>query len=398
MSTIPHELSDYILDFLHSDRKSLKACSLTCRSWYPTARYHLYCKVYLRSELACRTYLHLLEGAAYLGQFAHYLNISKAIPAISKDIPHEDTRATSWSTLFTSMPNVEMLELSFLEMDNSFHTNLLQNFARTSQLTLQYCRFPTFGDLAAVLLSLPCLRQCTLRSISWETNQTVFTSTATVTERRSAPAGIKALILGRDLDLQVLVEWLLQEHLCGELESVSACCAYEGDVVMLSELLRASAATLKHADLDWYCSSYRGVSPSTAAICPQMTHDPGLDLDVRLPFEFTLAACSSLQTLSLHCPIALHSTVPWVDALLADVNPAQLESITFEIRLLGSMYALDWSHVEELLLQESFKKLQTVSVKVAVWHTATERTLNIEAFMRAHLSKLHSRGMLKFLH
>ena len=39
---LPTELWDYILDHLWSDLHSLKACSLTCRAWRPTTRYHLF--------------------------------------------------------------------------------------------------------------------------------------------------------------------------------------------------------------------------------------------------------------------------------------------------------------------------------------------------------------------
>jgi hypothetical protein len=39
---LPAELTDAIVDFLHSDRRSLSSCSLVCRDWLPTARYHLF--------------------------------------------------------------------------------------------------------------------------------------------------------------------------------------------------------------------------------------------------------------------------------------------------------------------------------------------------------------------
>jgi hypothetical protein len=36
------ELCDYIIDFLHDDEVSLRACSLVCRSWVPASRVHLF--------------------------------------------------------------------------------------------------------------------------------------------------------------------------------------------------------------------------------------------------------------------------------------------------------------------------------------------------------------------
>lgn len=119
--------------------------------------------------------------------------------------------------------------------------------------------------------------------------------------------------------------------------------------------------------------------------------------DVRLPLDFTLAGCSSLQTLVLRCPIALQSKVPWVSALLADTNAAHVNTITLDVRLLGSLQALDWRRMDDILTQGIYKHLRTVEIKVAVWHTATERTYNIESFIQIQLPKIHSRQMLRFV-
>ena len=258
MAAIPNELVDYILDFLHADRKTLKACSLTCRVWYPTARYHLYRQVHLTSPVACETFYQLLqsEETHHLGQFTRYLHISKAIAHATDDKSQDVIDHQRWSSIFSAVPNVEMFQMSFLEMDNTFYTHIVHNFARTTELTLQYCRFPSFGDFATVLLAFPSLERCTLRGISWENGQLAFTHTAP--EQRETQIRIKGLTLGRDIDLQPLVEWLLQERICDELQSIAACCAFESDAAVLGELLRAAAPTLKQVDLDWYCSSYRG--------------------------------------------------------------------------------------------------------------------------------------------
>lgn len=42
LATIPSELVQIILDFLHSDRPSLYSSSLVCHDWVPTTRYHLF--------------------------------------------------------------------------------------------------------------------------------------------------------------------------------------------------------------------------------------------------------------------------------------------------------------------------------------------------------------------
>ncbi|KAF7309049.1 hypothetical protein MKEN_01106500 [Mycena kentingensis (nom. inval.)] len=48
MNTLPSELIDHTIDFLHSDPFSLRACSLVCWSWVPAARFHTFEHVALR--------------------------------------------------------------------------------------------------------------------------------------------------------------------------------------------------------------------------------------------------------------------------------------------------------------------------------------------------------------
>ncbi|KAK0434145.1 hypothetical protein EV421DRAFT_1841651, partial [Armillaria borealis] len=40
--SIPQELLDYILDFLHDDVPTLRTCSLVSHAFLPCSRYHIY--------------------------------------------------------------------------------------------------------------------------------------------------------------------------------------------------------------------------------------------------------------------------------------------------------------------------------------------------------------------
>ncbi|KAF8994000.1 hypothetical protein BDQ17DRAFT_1252314, partial [Cyathus striatus] len=40
--SIPLEIAEMIIDHLHLHTKALKACSLVCRDWVPSTRYHLF--------------------------------------------------------------------------------------------------------------------------------------------------------------------------------------------------------------------------------------------------------------------------------------------------------------------------------------------------------------------
>lgn len=47
---LPTELTDAIIDQLHDDRKALVNCSVVCRRWMKSSRYHLFDKVIVRGE------------------------------------------------------------------------------------------------------------------------------------------------------------------------------------------------------------------------------------------------------------------------------------------------------------------------------------------------------------
>lgn len=255
MSHIPAELSDYIIDFLHDDRLALKACNLTCGKWRPAARYHLYRRVSLLSLRSCDTFSKLLEDSPFLATFARELNISNTSP----DVIHVDNgRAQElhplWSSLLPALIAVRRLEISFLKIDGMFQTSLLHNLKTVTELSIQYCRFPSFFDLVSAVHSFPSLKTCTLRGLSWNESHAQTTSTGTM----GACPRLTKLILGRDLPLEAIVSWFLTQDACQDLIHFSGCCSSAAEAVLLSELLRSASPKLKELEFDWYSSSYSG--------------------------------------------------------------------------------------------------------------------------------------------
>ncbi|KAF8486581.1 hypothetical protein JB92DRAFT_2547039, partial [Gautieria morchelliformis] len=39
---LPGELIDQVIDHLHDDPPSLRACCLTCHAWAPSSRFHIF--------------------------------------------------------------------------------------------------------------------------------------------------------------------------------------------------------------------------------------------------------------------------------------------------------------------------------------------------------------------
>jgi hypothetical protein len=53
----PLETIDMIIDYLHDDKLSLAACSLGCRQWLPSTRFHMFCEF----KLAVDNFIQVLD-------------------------------------------------------------------------------------------------------------------------------------------------------------------------------------------------------------------------------------------------------------------------------------------------------------------------------------------------
>ena len=80
MTRLPPELTDHIIDFLHSNRQALATCAQVHRSWIPSSRLHL-CEVL---NLTCRnisTFINLLySNDSTIEKYAYTLRISSWKP------------------------------------------------------------------------------------------------------------------------------------------------------------------------------------------------------------------------------------------------------------------------------------------------------------------------------
>ena len=61
LTVLAPETIDTIIDYLHSDKQSLFACSLTAKQWLPSSRYHIFSRVHLRPT-NIESFLELIEA------------------------------------------------------------------------------------------------------------------------------------------------------------------------------------------------------------------------------------------------------------------------------------------------------------------------------------------------
>ncbi|KAH9831578.1 uncharacterized protein C8Q71DRAFT_781370 [Rhodofomes roseus] len=79
IASLPPELNDHILDYLHKDSRSLGACALTCRAWLATARYHRFRDIRVETDAKLTALRDLVAPSPALGLVVRRLRIYNSI-------------------------------------------------------------------------------------------------------------------------------------------------------------------------------------------------------------------------------------------------------------------------------------------------------------------------------
>ena len=159
-----------MIDNLWDDEDTLRACSLTCKAFLPTSRYHLFYRVRLGSryiaqrflDTICSTpsptspyqyirHLCLLEGQ----RGSYHLWVNDAL-----------------SLLTTRLLDVTILELESLqwnELDNTGRAMILSGFQRVERLKTIFSKFKTSEQMNQFITSFPSLTHLSCSQTYWET-------------------------------------------------------------------------------------------------------------------------------------------------------------------------------------------------------------------------------------
>lgn len=113
-----------------------------------------------------------------------------------------------------------------------------------------------------------------------------------------------------------------------------------------------------------------------------------------LPDDMSLGSCAGLAELTLVFPVHFSTNLPWVTSLLMTLDATSLRTLTCDIRLLGSIDALDWDGLNAILSSESYRSLETIMFKVNVWPGVHKNLSEVEGIVRARLSAFDKKGMV----
>jgi len=282
---LPVELTDYIIDLLHSDLPSLKACALANRIFLPRARFHLFRTVSVR------------RNGKDPYKLRRYLNVARCI-----------RRVVIHGNLVFEVVNSTLVELGLVE---SLHLIGSDDRWKEIQWTLDRSQFPRFPRLKELSLSRVYFRSLgemmfTLRSfhdlatLSMDFEDIRYTNLPP----RVDPAALAAVQIPLK-DLHMRLNFLN---------------AAPGQVPQV--LVTSAGSTLRHLSLDVLSSPQR--------------------LALSVLDHVNLSNNISLESLEIHLPWYI-SRNPWVagvsqdecqrllHALLSQLNAMSFRTIKFHI-------------------------------------------------------------------
>lgn len=248
-SSLPPELCDYTIDHLYDDAPSLKQCSLTCKSWLPAARFHLFGQAEIHSQNTCDAFYRLLSRTPEIGGLIRQLHISSPVwgPVLCAKVKAEGQQPLIMTPpLFFPFPNVRILSISALTVNMTLHNRWTEGLASVTQLTLHTCFFDNLGQFIDLYHSFPSLETLTLADTRWKSDKPIPSR-----EHPAKAIQLRSLSLGKGLNIPCLVDWLVEQHACSTLTSLSVCCSSHEDVTALSALI-SQAVHLEYCEFHWF--------------------------------------------------------------------------------------------------------------------------------------------------
>lgn len=156
------ELMDYVIDFLHDDPRSLRACSVVRRAWSTSARFHLFETISItRSDQ-----LKNLQDSTVPFRFS---SVQRMLLVGTRAVGNtlEILEAPYWRR-FSHLTRlcITHIGVTSLDEEEKLHDFFL-NFPLLRVLTIGYCDFTSPRAIVKVMQSMPCLFALEIYGTIW---------------------------------------------------------------------------------------------------------------------------------------------------------------------------------------------------------------------------------------
>ena len=202
----PFELFDVVIDFLHDDLKTLRACSLVSREWVASSRFHIFRSVTLHHRTRkgsfstdCRRLFDIVSNSARISSFVKHLEAYGSLPTGVDPEPC----LPSLLRILTSLRTLHILPAptpNSTVVLNSAVVESIRSVVSTSleELKVHACAFPYATDVLRILHSCRYLKALHLLDISFQFDLTGITEDEQWITQRKAECGVSLDVLSLD--------------------------------------------------------------------------------------------------------------------------------------------------------------------------------------------------------
>ncbi|PCH43746.1 hypothetical protein WOLCODRAFT_164690 [Wolfiporia cocos MD-104 SS10] len=238
---IPQELCEFFIDYLHDDTRALSACSLTCRAWLLTARYHRFHAIIISYDYGRWYHLQeLLVANPYLAPLIQSLRINHTTGI-------QTTR--NQPPVFTVLPSLKELMLDNVMPDDVLFSTLVQTAgSSTRHLVINDGHFRHLDDVLKIIASFPRLEtvHMSVKNIASRSAQ-MGNKHGNVPMLPTPPTSIRRITFGShifELADQFIFDWLYLGNI--RIDSLTYRVSFKIHSDLLHHMLTKVKDTLEH--------------------------------------------------------------------------------------------------------------------------------------------------------
>ncbi|KAH9935367.1 uncharacterized protein B0H18DRAFT_1114125 [Fomitopsis serialis] len=381
---LPPELTDHIIDYLHTDSRSLAACALTCRQWLPASRYHRFGHIMLQIH-TCMKFAWLLEASPELARAVRSIKLHNLLYVVR-----------AWNNVslefLGALTAVTELTLDNMRMAGGVHRAFLRTLPALRELTLRDCWFETLHDFAALLSSFQNLEYVSISLL-------IGLTYAVEPPLPSLPPGLHTIELAElvwdRIPALALLNWL--KDIPNPRTILTLSCNVMWEVWPTEVLLDIFGSHLQHFEF---------VVKSEASLDSVLGKD-----------GFSLSGLPCLRSFALRLYVATmcvrqNRDLLWIPKLLAQLRSPRLHQVTLSLHIddmqdlsalasenavrklsrasYADLTALGWESICETVAREDFSSLQKFVIE------GKGPTSFLEAYIEREYPDLHQRGVIAF--
>lgn len=216
---LPPEIIDTVLDHLHSDKDTLQACALTCKTWARTCRYHLFNTITLSppdvvaflkfADASLQDLADLVRCLSVPGRSANTLYLARVAPVAPQTI-----RLKHHLRDLTSLKLSEMF-WGVLPADQKY---LLSNLPSITHLELHRVSFDNTHSMLQLICTFKALKTLTL--VNWAMLspqcdiQRFLTTAPKLSQQEAIHVRLDKLNLDMPRSIMLFMEWLMVQDPC----------------------------------------------------------------------------------------------------------------------------------------------------------------------------------------